>query len=152
MPKDFLGYDRNIMPNGSVMSSEYATIALGSSRISLVQSVTAEYAQMTTPKYESGSPTLYWLTGQPSGAITMGRLVGKEGFLKSLASLHNSCGSLIGVTLGLNGTGACIASASAKTPLTFQGAVPNSLSISWSAGTLEVQEGCRIAVASLSAA
>ena len=153
--KDFWGYDREVKPNGFISSSELATIAIGGgANITLVQQVTAQYSHMVSAKFESGSPTLYWLTGQAQGAINFSRLVGKEGFLASLSALAGQCGSVIGVTLGLNGKGGCagvVASGGGKSAK-FSGAVPESLTISWSAGSLECQESAAIKVASLDAA
>ncbi len=151
---DFFGYQRQIKPNGQIVSSEFANIAIGSgSNIPLVQQVTAQYQQAVNAKFESGSPTLYWLTGQPMGTIAFSRLIGSEGFLSSLKGLSGQCGSLIGVTLSLDGQGGCAAavkpgSGQAK----FSGAVPEQIQISWQAGTLEVQEGATIRVGSLDAA
>lgn len=148
---DFWGYDREVKPNGFIASSELATIAIGGSGpITLVQQVTAQYAHMVSAKFESGSPTLYWLTGQPQGSINFSRLVGHEGFLASLSALAGQCGSVIGVKLGLDGKGGCSGAASTGgANAKFSGAVPESLSIAWTAGTLECQEGSAIKVASL---
>lgn len=152
--KDFWGYEREVKPNGFIMSSEFATIAIQGTRLSLVQQVTAQYAHMVSAKFESGSPTLFWLTGQPQGTVTFSRLVGQDGFLKSLSAMGNTCGSVIGITLGLNGKGGCsgVAGASGGAQAGFSGVVPESLTISWQAGTLEVQEGASFKVAMLSAA
>ena len=151
--KDFYGYERDVKANGYLMSSEFATIAIGgAARIPLVQQVTAQYQHQVTPKFESGSPTLFWLTGQPQGTVSFARLVGQEGFLTSLKALANSCGSLIGVTLGLDGTGGCVgAGSTSATKARFSGAVPDAIQISWAAGSLEVQEGATIRVAMLDA-
>lgn len=155
MPTDFFGYKREVQPNGTLVSSELATIAVGGgSNISVVQNVTANYAQQVNPKFESGSPTLYWLTGQAMGSISFSRLVSSSGFLAELSSLKNSCGSVIPVVLGLDGTGGCSASAgkSGGGKVRFSGGVPESITISWTAGTLEVSEGASIKVATLEAA
>ena len=151
MATDFFGYDRPVKPNGTLLSSEFATIAVGNgAQIPIVQQVQAQYQQMVTPKFESGSPTLYWLTGQAQGTISFSRLIGSEGFLTALSGLQNSCGSLIGVTLGLDGsTGCAQVTTPAKNKVRFSGAVPESLQISWTSGTLEVQEGASIRVATL---
>jgi hypothetical protein len=152
--KDFWGYDREVQPNGYIASSELATITIGdASRITLVQNVTATYTHMVSAKFESGSPTLFWLSGQPQGSITFSRLVGKEGFLASLSGLSGKCGSVVGVTLALNGTGGCSGSAATGgKSARFSGAIPESLNIAWQAGTLECQEGAGLKVATLDAA
>lgn len=151
MPTDFFGYSRDVKPNGQLVSSEFATIAIGGGdKIPLVQQVSATYEHQVMPKFESGSPTLFWLTGQAQGTIAFSRLIGQEGFLSSLKGLSGQCGSLIGVTLGLDGKGACSA---ASTPsggkAKFSGAIPQQISINWTAGALEVQEGATIRVSTL---
>jgi hypothetical protein len=155
MPQDFFGYSRTVQPNGTLVSSEFATIAIGSGKtITVVQQVQAQYQQMVTPKFEAGSPTLYWLTGQPSGTVSFSRLISSSGFFSELSGLQNACGSLISVTLGLDGIGGCSAAVSptGNNKAKFTGAVPESIQISWSAGTLEVSEGASIRVATLTSA
>lgn len=145
---DILGYRRDVKPNGQIYSSEFATITLGG-KVSLVQSVQATYGQTVVPKFEVGSPTLYWLTGQPMGSVNIGRLVGRGGFLSSFGAVENSCGTLISVKLGLDGTGGCSAAQESGSGLSFDGGVVASLSVSFAAGALEVNEGAVIQVASM---
>jgi len=150
MATDFFGYNRDVKPNGQIASSEFATISLGS-RMALVQTVQATYSQTVNAKFETGSPTLFWITGQPQGNITFSRLVGKGGFLSAFGALKNACGKVIGVALGLDGTGGCSAvSNSGGSGVQFSGGVPENVSINFKAGTLEVSEGASIRVASMS--
>ena len=146
--QDILGYRRDVKPNGQIYSSEFATISMGG-RMSLVQSVQATYGQTITPKFEVGSPTLYWLTGQPMGQVEIGRLVGQGGFMSAFGSIENSCGTLLGLKIGLDGTGGCTAAQSGGAGLSFDGGVVASLTFSFSAGALEVTEGASIQVASM---
>lgn len=149
MATDFFGYSRDIKPNGAIASSEYATISLGS-RMALVQTVQANYAQQVNAKFELGTPTLYWLTGQPQGDITFRRLVGKGGFLSAFGRMRNACGSVINLTIGLDGTGGCSSvSNSGGSGIQFSGAVPVGVTVDVTAGTLEVSEGGSIRAASM---
>ena len=150
---DFFGYKRDVKPNGALVSSELATLYLnGNTKISLVQSVQASYQHQVTPKFESGSPTLYWLSGQPQGSITFSRLIGQEGYLSDagVGQLGGQCGSLLTISLGLDGTNICTAvqTPSAK-KLKFSGAIPQSVNVVWQAGSLEVQEGATILVSTM---
>ena len=147
--QDILGYRRDVRPNGQIFSSEFATITMGG-RVSLVQQVQATYGQTVTPKFEVGSPTLYWLTGQPMGQVQIGRLVGRGGFLNSFGGVENSCGTLLSVKLGLDGTGGCSAAqGGGGSGLSFDGGVVENLTVSFQAGDLEVNEGAVIRVASM---
>jgi hypothetical protein len=149
MATDFFGYNRDVKPNGQIASSEFATLSLGS-RMALVQSVQATYSQSVNSKFEVGSPTLFWVTGQPQGNIQFSRLVGKGGFLSAFGELENACGKVIGVAIGLDGTGGCSAVTNAGgRGVQFSGGVPENINISFSAGTLEVSEGAALRVASM---
>lgn len=148
--KDYFGYQRTVEPNGAIVSSEYATLSLGGGKMALVQTVRATYGQTVTAKFEVGSPTLYWITGQPVGQIELGRLVAKGGFLEGFSSLENSCGSVIPVTLGLDGTGGCsVGEGGGGSGLQFSGGVPEQVTVQFQAGLLEISEGCSIKVASM---
>jgi hypothetical protein len=150
MATDFFGYNREVKANGQIMSTEFAVISLGAGKLALVQSVQAAYTQQAQPKFESGSPVLYWLTGQPSGNIQVAKLVGKGGFLSGFSSLKDSCGKLLGATISSDGTGGCSAGFNGKS-LTFAGGVCAQVGISWNVQNLEVQESATIQVASMSA-
>lgn len=145
---DILGYKRDVRPNGQLFSSEFATISMGG-RMALVQNVQASYGQTVTPMFEVGSPTLYWLTGQPMGQVQVGRLVGRGGFFDSFGSVEDSCGRLLGLKIGLDGTGGCSAAQAGGSGLSFDGGVVENLTASFSAGELQVQEGATIRVASM---
>lgn len=147
---DFFGYSREVKPNGQITSSEFATLYMGG-KMDLVQNVTAQYGQSVNAKFEVGSPTLYWVTGQPQGAVNFGRLVGRGGFLSRFNELKESCGKIVKLRLGLDGTGGCTAAQNTNGgTINFDGGVAESIQIQFSAGTLEVSEGASIKVASMS--
>lgn len=148
MAEDFFGYSRDVKPNGQIITSEFATINLDG-KMGLVQSVQAVYQQSVQARFEAGSPTLYWLTGQPQGTVTVARLVGKNGLFSAFGSLQNACGSVIPVKIGLDGTGGCSATPAGQGTINFSGGVPESVNVSFQAGLLEVQEGCSIRCAAM---
>ena len=149
MATDYFGYNREIQPNGAIVSSEYATLDLGG-RMALVQTVSANYAQQVNAKFEIGTPTLYWVTGQPQGDITFRRCVGKGGFLSAFATMSNACGKVLGVSIGLDGSGACsTVSNSGGKGIKFSGGVPVNVSVDITAGSMEVSEGGSMRAASM---
>jgi hypothetical protein len=151
MAQDFFGYVRDVQANGSVLTSEFATINLGGGIIRLVQSVNATYAQNVQAKFEAGSPTLYWVTGQAQGTIQMGRLLGREGWLSGFTAFENACGELRSLTIGLDGNSGCAAVAPANNSnLRFTDAVPQQITINFNVGGLEVTEGITIRAATMS--
>jgi len=146
---DFYGYTRDIKPNGQLISSEFATLSVAGSRVTIVQAVQATYGQRAEPKFEAGSSALYWVTGQPMGDITMGRLVGADG-LSGIKMLEGGCGSLRSVSVAFNGSGGCADAVVAANGLNFRDAVPVSVGITFSAGQLEIGENFSIRAAHMS--
>jgi len=118
--------------------------------MSLVQSVTWSYQQTVNPKYEAGSAALFWVQGQPSGSINFTRAVGKGGFLDAFSKLGNTCGTLVNLTIGLDGQGACAEAAVSGKPIQFSGGVVQSIQGSFQSGLLDVTEGATILVATMS--
>lgn len=151
MPADFFGYSRTVSPNGTVMSSELATLSMGGI-MSLVQQATGTYAQTVNAKFEAGSANLYWVTGQPQGTIQFARLVGTEGFLggSNWSQIQGQCGSLVGLTLGSQGTSGCTTVQPINgATLSFTNGVPEQITVSFQAGLLDVTEGASIRVATM---
>lgn len=148
--RDFFGYSREVKPNGQLISSEYATLSVGGKgRVTLVQAVQATYGQRAEPKFEAGSSNLYWVTGQPMGEITMGRLVGSDG-LSGIRMLEGGCGSLRSIKIGFDGQGGCAEAVVAASGLNFRDAVPVSVGVSFTAGQLEVGENFSLRCAHMS--
>lgn len=149
MATDFYGYTRDVNANGQIATSEWATLSIGS-RMSLVQSASWTYQQTVQPKYEAGSAALFWVQGQPSGTIQFSRAVGKGGFLSAFDRLRNSCGSLVNLSIGLDGGGACAEAASGGRTIQFSGGVAQSITGSFAAGLMDVTEGASMLVATMS--
>ena len=147
--QDFLGYKRDIKPNGQIMTGELATLSIGGTRSNLVQQVAANYGQAVMPKFEVGSPTLYWLTGQPMGMVTFSRIVGCSGFLSALSGLRGSCDTLVPIQIGSDGQTGCATAQCGGGSISFDGGVVESVNVTFSAGTLEVAEGATIKVAAM---
>ena len=151
--KDFYGYEREIKPNGQLVSSEFATLAIGdqgsaSSEMSLVQGVQASYQQRAEPKFEAGSANLYWVAGQAMGDISMSRLVGASG-MKGIASMQGGGGVLKALKIAFNGEGSLESATSAAGGLRFAGAIPLNIGITFSAGALEIGESVTVRAASM---
>lgn len=149
MATDFFGYTRDVNPNGQLATSEWATLSLGS-KMSLVQSASWSYQQTVNPKYEAGSAALYWAVGQPSGTIQFSRAVGKGGFLSNFGTLRNSCGTLVNLSVGLDGTGGCPSASPGGKAIQFTGGVCQNITGSFQSGMLDVTEGATIMVATMS--
>jgi hypothetical protein len=154
MAKDFFGYVRDVSANGAVLTSEFATINLGGGIVRLVQNVNAQYRQNVISRFEAGSPSLYWITGQAQGTIQMGRLLGRDGWFAGFSTFEDSCGELKSLTIGLDGNSGCaaIAPASGSATLKFADAVPEQVSASFNANGLEVNESITIRAATMSKA
>jgi hypothetical protein len=151
MAKDFFGYVRDVNANGAVLTSEFATINLGGGIVRLVQNVNASYNQQVQSKFEAGSPSLYWVTGQAQGTVQMGRLLGRDGWFAGFSTFEDACGELKSLTIGLDGNSGCAAVRPAGgSTLQFSDAVPESLTLNFTAANLEVQEGITIRVATMS--
>lgn len=150
---DILGYKRTIKANGALYSAEYATVKLGDGgNIGLVQSVRGTYGQTVNAKFESGSPTLYWQTGQAQGQISIGRLVGEGGFFEAFSAAENSCGELQNVTVGLDGDVGCTTAKLASSSggkLKYTNAVVQGFGFDWSAGGLDINESIQIMAGSM---
>ena len=92
MPLDFFGYKRN-SPGTHIMSSEYAAVLMSNSltsapsnKLGLVQGCQVSYGHAVVPVFEAGSSEMYWITGQPSGAVSISRVVG-DNFVAGLQGL-----------------------------------------------------------------
>ena len=150
---DIFGYERDAVADpGQVISSDHAVINIGG-KLRLVQNVTGAYQHRVEPKFEAGSPNLYWVTGQASGTLEVGRLLGKvngpsSGTGTPLFGADNGCGILETVVLNMSGK-SCSAQTGGAQSYKFSGAVVQSFTISFGVGNLEVTEGLRIMVAEL---
>lgn len=144
---DVFGYERTgVSDPGQVLSSDHALINVGG-KVRLVQNVNGAYQHRVEPKFEAGSPNLYWVTGQASGTLEIGRLLG-NGDLGTDLTTGDSCGVLETLTLSMTGK-SCSAQTGGSQEFNFSGAVVQSYTISFSVGNLDVQEGLRIMVAEL---
>lgn len=80
MSQDILGY--NVESNmRHVASADLAVLDSGEGKVNLVQNTQIQYGHRVEPKYETGSSTVYFVNGQPSGQMSIGRLVGKSGLM-----------------------------------------------------------------------
>ena len=149
---DFFGYNRTAPATGTLVTSEYATLSIGSAgNMSLTQGVRAQYGQQVVPHFECGSSNLFWQVGHPSGQIEMSRLVGMPGFAAEWDQLRTCGGSggLVGVTLALAGTNSCPNASPSGKSLSFKGGICTTVSWSWSAQGLDVTESASILISEM---
>lgn len=148
--KDFFGYSRKVNAPGKVLSSEFATLTLGddASAVLLLQQATFSFAHQVAPFYEIGSADLYWTTGQPSGTGNISRAVGQEGFLQKFGQ-GSACSKLQKVGVGLKRNGGCVELNSAGKGFNLLNCVPESVTVSISAGSMQMQEGVSMKVGAL---
>lgn len=144
--KDFFGYNRQVKEK-ELLSADFATLDIGNGKMGLVQNVQAAYQHRVEPRFEAGSSTLYWVNGQPSGNMTVGRLVGRSGLFAGVSRGNAACGDLKKLTISLDGDGQCAIRASGG--LKFDGAMLQGVSISYGAGALDIQDSLSFVVATM---
>lgn len=152
---DIWSYNRKASPDradGGLASAEFAVLSIeGEGEINLVQQFSVNYSHSVNAKFESGSGNLYWQTGQPQGVVNFGRLVGMDGFMAQFKNaFKGACGKLTKLNVDLDGNGICDLGAEPSGGLAFDGAIPVTYTMNWSAGALDVTEGAQIRVSKLS--
>lgn len=146
---DIFGYNRTGNAFAQIVSSEFATISVGSGGGgNLLQSVTANYQQDLRPFFSIGDPNLYWVSGFPQGQIDFDRAVGTGGFF---TGLRGSCGIINNVTINASGGQRCATGGGGGGTVAFGGAVVQSVRLSMRSGQAEVIEGATIRVTSMQA-
>jgi hypothetical protein len=146
MATDFFGHNRIIKSEKQLSSSEYARISVGG-RIDLAQNVTANYGQQIRPLFEIGAPSVFFVTGHAQGTVSVGRLVGKDGFFSNFKGTQ--CGRIEPVSITGGGGGPCAGGGGGT--ISFDGGIIESVSLQITAGQIEMTEGVVIRVASMNA-
>jgi hypothetical protein len=142
MATDFFGYNREIGSSKQLSSSEFAALTVGT-RVNLCQNVTASYQQDVRPIYEVGNPSIFFVSGHASGSVAFGRLAGEGSFFANIR--NNACGQIAPVSINSEGS-ACFAGSGT---LNFAGAVVNSVSLTFNATAVEINEQVNMVVASM---
>lgn len=151
---DFFGYTRH-NPGQFVYSSDYSSVYFAntrggatneSNRAGLVQSAAVSYQHRVEPRFEAGSSELYWCTGQSSGAVQMGRLVGDRGFLEGIRAGRAGRGMREKGVLGTVEFKAGTVNVD-QDVLTLGGCVLQGVAFSTSVGALEISEALTVQVA-----
>ena len=143
---DFFGHNRIIKSADQLASSEYAQISAGG-RVDLGQNITANYNQQIRPLYEIGAPSVFFVTGHAQGQVSIGRLVGTEGFFSNWKGTQ--CGKIEPVSISSAGGGPCVGGGGGS--INFEGGIIESVSLQITAGQIEMTEGVVIRVASMNA-
>ena len=148
--KDFFGYNRKVNAPGSVLSAEFATLTLGDdpSATILLQSAQFSFQHAVQPFFEIGSADLYWTTGQPMGSGSISRAVGQEGFLQKFGK-GSACTKIQSVGVGLKKQGGCIELTNQGKGFNLLNCIPEAITVSISAGALQMQEGLALKVGAL---
>lgn len=143
---DFFGHNRTIKSSNQLASSEYARISVGS-RVDLAQSVTANYSQQIRPIFEIGAPSIFFVAGHAQGSVNVGRLVGSGGFFSNFNA--RNCGRVQPVSISGGGGGVCTGGGGGT--ISFDGGMIETVSLTITAGQIEMTEGVNIRVASMNA-
>ncbi len=143
---DFFGHEKTVKANDQIITSEFAAFS-ANGRVSLVQSVQASYTRDIQPVFEAGSSTIYYLSGNSQGQISVNAAVGKKGFFTNFKNIKSTCGKIDRVSIDLLSGGRCAVGASGG--VTFTGAMAEGFQIAFTAGPVAVTEGATIRVASL---
>ena len=146
MPDDVFGYENNIKTSGQIASADFARISVkqGGGQNALVQSVEVTYRQAIEEVIQVGSPQIFWMPGRPQGTITMGSLVGNDGFFTDWTG--GECGSIDTASIRVDG-GKC--NFEGRGGLSFSGAIVESLTASITVGKQTISQGATIRTAGM---
>jgi hypothetical protein len=148
MAEDFLGYDRTTQSK-EILSADFATIAFGDEKAKLVQSVNGSYGHRVEPRFEAGSSTLYWVNGQPSGQVQMGRLVGTKGWFNDFRDSNAACALFQPITVRLDAENNCDYDIEHGT-IKMEDVILENINFSYSAGQLDISEQIQLRVSKMS--
>jgi len=146
MAQEFFGYNRTNNPFAQVVSSEHAVISLGAGKVSLVQSLEADYQQDIRAVFAVGDEGLFWISGHPQGQIQVSRMAGGAQFFSAFNV--GSCGRIDSIGISAQGGQLC-APTTGGGNLSFTGGIMQGVRLSMQAGKVEITEGVMIKVASL---
>lgn len=147
--KDIFGFESTVQSEGGIASSEFAGITIGNLRSSqqgLIQSFTANYGMAVETVVQMGSPTIHWVPGRPVGSVTVGKLVGANGFFDGVRDAN--CGKITPLSITVNG-GHC--GYNGRGVISFSNGIVESLSLSASAANMTMSEQIQIRCAAMRA-
>ncbi len=142
---EFFGHERDTKPSGQILTADYAALLINNSQMSLIQTCSLTYQRTVSQHFEAGSPNVYFTMGRPTGSLQGSRFVGSEVF----AGLQNAdtCGELAGVSLALQGDGAC--SAAVGQVVGLEGVYLTAVGLQFGVGALEVMDNFAMLVATV---
>lgn len=141
--ENFFGVNRTVRPAAQIASSEYAAIKIGSGGGALGQRVQGTYTRQIQTIFEIGQTDVYWIAGRDQGSLSFDRLVGGVGFYSGWSP--DECGMITPVAID-TAAGQCVAGAGG---LRFDGCMIENLTFGMNAGSLEINEGVTMRVASM---
>lgn len=143
--QDVIGYNVQAKTK-EIVTSEYAVLDGGFGATNLVQQCNIQYGHRVEPKYEAGTSTVYYVNGQPSGQMSVSRLVGRGGFLDyHLMGQDNSVGVRT-FHLSVNTSKVQVVGTDS---LTLGGVMFQTAAISYGMGGMEVTENANYIISSL---
>lgn len=140
---DFFGLDKTIEANQQIITSEFASLSAGG-LVSLVQSVNMNYSRQLQTMFEAGSSTVFYISGNSEGQLSMNAAVGVSGFFTNFNNLAAKCGAIDKVSIDLLPSGAC--SVGTTGGVTFSGALAEGFQVAFQAGPVAVTEGATIRI------
>jgi len=145
MSNDILGYKMETPER--LISSDNAFLLIGGN-VQLLQNVEGRYRHKVIPRYQASSSQMFWVSGQPGGEISTGRLVSKGGFFAGMPLDSAAC-RLVSATIGVNPGCSTFSVANGAGSLTFSGGIVAEVGASINVGNLEVSESMTMIVSGL---
>jgi hypothetical protein len=137
---DIFGYNRNVHTK-SILSSENCVLDFGQGKVSLIQSAALSYQHMVTPQFETGSSDIYFVNGGAQGALQFSSLVGRNGFFNGFELGSQACGDLNTLSITAVGDSNCDFKVEKNNAVRIEGAILESVTLSFQAGTFTVTQG-----------
>lgn len=152
---DLFGYQKERVGD-FIYSSDYASLFFANAntatnttagKAGMVQSVSINYQHNVQPRFETGSHSLYWTSGQSIGEVQVGRLVGDAGLLNGIQpgrSPNDLRKGILGHVEAKIGRQGITGIALKQDVLVLSGCVMRGYGLSWSVGGVDIQEGITI--------
>ncbi len=137
---DIFGYNREVK-SGEILSSDNVSLDLGEGKIALLQQCSVNYAHSIKPAFEVGSSALYWINGQPAGAMNFSALAGKKGFFYGWGLGKQACGQLSIFSINAVDNSDCNFEIENNKTIKIEGAILESVTLTVQAGEMTVVQG-----------
>ena len=148
--EDIFGYDVDVKEK-QIVAARNAALDLGDGRIALVQSIEGVYNHQTSTVYEAGSTSVYFVNGNPQGALTYQTLVGTDGWFSGIVNKSGLCATIRSINVDLlgNADSNCDVLVKSKANIKFEGALLEQLSFTITAQDLKISNTGRFKCAKM---